>query len=329
MKLKYSTTIFLIVAFFGGFAQHEITASLKETLETPDRPTKNAQEVVLVTGVRFAYPLVQKWIDDYARVNENVQIVVESRGVQDPAKYDILIEAYEPQEAQKKNREYVYVARYAILPVANSQSAFGKTYSDKGLDKDLIRQVYFHDMYADKENERKIKSPYTIYTRLQRAGSPIVFTGYFGFEQKDLKGKTIAGSDEHLLKAVLRDSTAVSYLPLSVIYDRATKRPVNGLVVLPVDLNDNGRVSDDEKFYDNLTRAVEKLGQQRSKDLNNVPLEYLHFSVDRNVNPAAVEFIRWVVDNKLGDLSDFGFLQPEPEKLNKEKFEQFASQRTP
>jgi hypothetical protein len=162
---------------------------------------------------------------------------------------------------------------------------------------------------------------------LQKAGSPIVFTGYFGFEQKDLKGKTIAGSDEHLLKAILRDSTAVSYLPLSVIYDRNTKKPVNGLVVLPVDLNDNGRVSDDEKIYGDLSRAVENLDQQRSKNLNNVPLEYLHFSVDRNVNPAAVEFIRWVVDNKLGDLSDFGFLQPEPEKLNKEKFEQFASRR--
>src|SRR5690606_24953863 len=94
MKLKFSTTIFLAASFFVSAAQEEITASAKRLPEatTPvAQPEKSVQEVVLITGVRFAYPLVQKWIDDYARVNENVQIIVESRGVQDPAKYDILI----------------------------------------------------------------------------------------------------------------------------------------------------------------------------------------------------------------------------------------------
>ena len=248
------------------------TTSLPESSALP----KVKQKIVLITGVRFAYPLVQKWIDDYNPVNQDVQIVIESRGSADPAQYDILIEAYEPDEAAKKSREYFYIARYAVLPVANSKSEFAKTYSSKGLNKDLITQLFFNDIFANDEDEKEIKEPYTIYTRLQKAGSPIIFTKYFGYEQKDVKGKAIAGSDEHLLKAVLRDSTSVSYLPLSLIYDHTSKKPVDGLTVLPVDLNGNGKVSDDEKFYGDLS-TLHSNWKKPMKEINNIPIEYIQF----------------------------------------------------
>jgi phosphate transport system substrate-binding protein len=291
-----------------------------------DSKGREQDNVVVITGVRFAYPLVQKWIDEYNKVNPDVQIIIESRGTNDPSKYDLLVEAYEPEEAIKKTREYVYVARYAVVPVANSQSAFAKTYSDKGLNEGLIKQIFFHDMFADKENEVEIKAPFTVYTRLQKAGVPITFTKYFGFQQKDIKGKAIAGSDEHLLKAVLRDSTALSYFPLSIAYDRTTGKPVQGLTVLPVDLNGNNKVNDEEKFYDQLASVLEHLEEKGSKN-HNVPAEYLHLSVDKNnPNTKAVEFLRWVIQNGQKDLHAFGYLLPEVSRFDKEKFEAFASQ---
>jgi phosphate transport system substrate-binding protein len=285
-------------------------------------PRKEKQKIVVITGVRFAYPLVQKWIDDYNKVNPDIQIVIESRGSADPAKYDILVEAYDENSKLDQSREYIYIARYAVLPVANNKSAFAKTYTKKGLNKDLINQLFFHDIFADKEKEQEIKAPYTIYTRLQKAGSPIIFTKYFGYEQKDVKGKAIAGADEHLLKAILRDSTGVSYLPLSVIYDHTSKKPVDGLAVLPVDLNGNGRISDDEKFYDDLATVVARLEEKPAKDINNVPVEYIHMSVDKtNGSSEAIEFLRWVIQNGQNDLHDFGYLKPEPDRIEAQKFE--------
>jgi hypothetical protein len=50
--------------------------------------------------------------------------------------------------------------------------------------------------------------------------------------------------------------------------------------------------------------------------------------VDRaGVSAEAVTFLRWVIQNGEGELHNFGFLKPEPEKLEKDKFEQFASKR--
>jgi phosphate transport system substrate-binding protein len=303
-------------------------AVISDKPATTTTTIKKNQKHVVITGVRFAYPLVQKWIDDYNKENPDVQIIIESRGSSDPAKYDILIEAYDKDIELLKSREYVYIARYAVLPVANAKSDFAKTYAGKGLNRELINQLYFHDIFADKEKQREIKSPFTIYTRLQKAGVPVTFAKYFGHEHKDIVGKSIAGSDEHLLKAVLRDSTGVSYLPLTLAYDHASKKPVDGLSILPVDLNGNGKVNDEEKFYGDLSTVIQQLEDKPFKEINNIPVEYIHMSVDRiNGSPEAISFLRWIIHNGQDNLHEFGYLIPETSRFEADKFEQFASKK--
>ena len=286
-----------------------------------------AEKVIVVTGARFSYKLVEKWIDDYNKVNPSVQIIVESRGSADPLKYDILAEVYEQEEEIKNSREYVNVGRYAILPVATASSSFAKIYADKGLNAELIKQIFFHDIFADQEKQKPIKAPFTVYTRLQKAGVPTVFSKYFGHEQKDIKGNGIAGADSHLLKALLRDSSGVTYLPLPLIYDEQTRKPVEGLTVLPVDFNGNKKVSDDEKFYDNVDRVIEQLEAAEPGKVKNIPIEYLHLSVDsQNASPEAVEFLKWVNENGQDDLHEFGYLKPEAKRFDPEKFNEFVSE---
>jgi len=324
-----SILLALITASFTGTAQTgDVLASNRTLSVSPDPKVRAEQNVVVITGNRFSYPLIQKWIDDYNKTNPNVQIIIESRGTTDPAQYDILVEAYEQDEAIKDTREYVYVARYAILPVANSKSAFARFYADKGLDTDLINQIFFHDLFADREKQKPIKFPFTIYTRLQKAGAPIVFAKYFKHQQKDIKGTAIAGADEHLLKALLRDSIGVSYLPLSLIYDPQTRKPIEGLKVLPVDLNDNGKVNDEEKFYSDLDKVIAKLESSDPGDRKNVPVGFLHLSVDKkHASPEAVEFLKWVNEHAQEYLHELGYLTREAKHIENDKFAEFASKR--
>jgi phosphate transport system substrate-binding protein len=312
MKFQLLITLFLLSTSLQ--AQVEKVAS-----------NAGSDPVVIVTGARFSYKLVQKWIDDFNKVNPNVQIIIESRGSSDPSQYDVLAEVYEQDPAIKDTREYVYVGRYAILPVAFGKSEFSKTYTKKGLTTELIKLIYFNDVFADQEKASKIKDAYTGYTRLQKAGVPRVFAKYFGFEQKDIKGNAIAGSDEHLLKALLRDSIGISYLPTPLIYDPVTKRPVDGLSVLPVDLDGNGKVNDEERFYDDLPSVIQKLESTDPKDIKNVPVEYLHLSVDKKkASPEAVAFLKWVLEHGQSYLNEFGYLKPETSRPEKDSFNEFA-----
>lgn len=284
------------------------------------------KQVVIVTGVRFAYPLVQKWIDDYYQLNPDVQIIIEARGSTDPRQFDILVEAYEQDEAVRKTREYAYVARYAVVPVANSESEFAKVYESKGLNAQLIKQLFFEDLFKDVEKDERILAPFTTYTRLQKAGAPSVFAQTHGFEQKDIKGKAIAGSDEHLLKAILRDSTAISYLPISLAYDLNTRQALRGLTVLSADLNANGKVSDDEKITGNLDNLIARIEGSNDKDIKGLATGYLHLSVPKEgASEEAVDFIRFVIDNGGTSLRQFGYALPDEGRVDKSKFKPLAT----
>jgi ABC-type phosphate transport system substrate-binding protein len=287
-----------------------------------------AGKVVVVTGARFSYQLMEKWIDAYNKINPGVQIIIESRGSTDPLKFDVLAEVYSHKEEIKKNRHYVTVGRYAILPVATSNSPFANLYSEKGLNKDRIVSIFFNDIFNSQEKKKSIEANFNPYTRLQKAGAPSVFADHFGYEQKDLKGTTIAGADIHLLKALLRDSIGVTYLPLPLVYDLETRQPIKGLTVLPVDLNGNGKVNEEEKFYDNLDNVIDKLESTEPSDVKNIPIADLHLSVDRaTATPEAIDFLKWVQENGQAYLRDSGYLKPERKEREKENLEELASKQ--
>ena len=295
---------------------------------TLDSEAAQAPKVVVVTGARFSYDLVQRWIDDYNKVNPEVQIIVEHRGSNDPLQFDILAEVYDQPADVQNTREYISVGRYAVLPVATASSAFAKYYREEGLNRETIKQVFFHDIFADKEKQKPVKAPFTVYTRTQKAGVPIAFARYFGFEQKDIKGKGIAGADSHLLKALLRDSTGVTYLPTPLIFNKQTRKPIDGLAVLPVDLNGNGKVNDAEKFFSNLDEVVKQLESADPEDIKNIPIEYLHLSVDKeHASVEAIQFLKWVHENGQASLHEFGYLNPESARVAQDNFNEFALKR--
>lgn len=284
---------------------------------------ETSQNKVIITGVRFAYPLVDKWIKQYTAENPKAQIVIETRTITDPEKYDLLIEAYDQEKEVKEGREYVSIGRYALLPVANSKSQFAKEYSDKGLIEKTYKQIFFHDIYAEKD--KSITTPFTVYTRLQKAGAPLTFAKYFGYEQQQIKGKTIAGADEHLIKALLKDDTGITYTVPGLAFDLTSRKPAEGLTIIPVDLDGNGRVSKEEKAVDNLDQFLQKLETEKVK---NIPVEYVHFSIAKNnSNPEAKKFLLWVASHAEEDLHQFGYLKPEAKRLQleKEKLERFSA----
>ena len=294
-----------------------ILASYVLLLTTATVFAQTANKKVVITGVRFSYPLVEKWIEAYKVANPNTDVVIETRTTTDPAKYDLLIEAYEPDGQAKDTREFLYLGRYALLPVANANSAFASEFGEKGLTTDLIKQIYFNDIYADKKKQKEIKSPFTIYTRLQKAGAPITFAKYFGYEQANIKGKAISGADEHLVKALLKDSTGVSYNVPGLLYDLKTRKPLAGLTIIPVDADGNGKVSADERFYDNLDTVLDKI---EAGDLKNVPVEFLHLSIAKSsTNDEALKFLQWVARNGQDALASFGYLKLDSKRLQAEK----------
>lgn len=66
-------------------------------------PAQDTSKKIVITGVRFSYPLVEQWIKDYKVINPEVEISIDPRSnTADPTRYDLLIEAYEPDKEIRK-----------------------------------------------------------------------------------------------------------------------------------------------------------------------------------------------------------------------------------
>jgi phosphate transport system substrate-binding protein len=282
-------------------------------------------EKIIVTGSRFTYPLLEKWIVEYKKINPALNIKINPRGGPDTDSANLIINAHELSEKEiKPGFKVVDVNRYALLTVANSKSEFAKEYSQTGIKEKDIKKFFFEkwDPFEEEETKKKKSKAKAgnkniFYTREQIACAPTTFARHYGFEQKDLIGKGIAGDDKHLIYAVLKDSNGVTYNNLGLVYDLKTRKVKNGLTVIPADLNNNGKLDEEENFYTTLDEVITKI---ENKSYSEIVVSNVNFSFPQDVasNKELYNFISWILNEGAKYNHEFGFLDQDKATLNKQ-----------
>lgn len=96
--------------------------------QTTAAQTPFSENQIVITGTRFTYPLVEKWIWEFKQEHPEIAIKIVSKGTKAADSANFFINAHTLSVDEKKNRESVAIARYALLPVANSKHK-GQSYS--------------------------------------------------------------------------------------------------------------------------------------------------------------------------------------------------------
>lgn len=277
------------------------------TLTCLHAQTSAVEKEIVLSGARFTQPLFEAWIAGYQELHPEVKFRIENKGAAEFSDADLIIHGHELSKSEvDSKRQYVEIAKYAILPVTNARSPLVGLYAKKGLNHDQIKRIFFYDPYLPTEEE--VKVPYNVYTRVQRAPSPITFAAHFGYTQDDLHGRAIAGADIHLIKSVLRDSLGITYSPMSHIYSPETGRVLEGLFVIPIDFDGNGRVSEDERFFETSAAVLDRLSKEQSK---NIPVARIELAILRKgASPETLAFVAWILEHGWQMLSAHGYLSP-------------------
>lgn len=245
---------------------------------------------ITVSGAFALYPLVIQWADEFHRLHPEVDIDVSAGGagkgitdvLADQVDIGMVSRELKPQEVEKGTLAFA-VAKDAVVPTINAHHPMLKNLEKVGLSREMARKLWL-----------SAQSKVHVYTRSDACGAAETWAAFLGVKQEDLKGTALFG-DPGVAETLQKDVDGIGYNNIGYAYHDKTHRPLKGLAIIPIDVNGNGKIDDDERFYDTMEALMQAVSDGRyptppsrnlylvtaGKPKNSVVREFLKYVLTR------------------------------------------------
>ena len=262
----------------------------------------NASSVRYVKAPRFARPLVEKWITEYAKTQPGVEFQI-AKGNQNQGNVDLNV-VFDNQDTKSEDfSRVIYFGEFAVLPITASGSEAAKVLEGKHLNSKKLKQLYFLNDDFD-EDVKKIKQfeNLVIYSGSNATSVASSFAHNFGEESSNFRGKRISGDDLFLNTALAKDPLGVSFNALPNIFDLKSRHIKDNLTLIGIDV----KKSLEDSFSDKATLDELILALENGK-VSEVAVEKI--GVSYNVADDAVnQFLSWVLAQGTKYNHEYGLL---------------------
>lgn len=267
-----------------------------------EETSTNASSVRYVKAPRFARPLVEKWITEYAKTQPGVEFqIAKGNQSQDNIALNVV---FDNQNTEREEFSHVvYFGEFAVLPITASGSEAAKVLEGKHLNSKKLKQLYFLNDDFD-EDVKKIKQfeKLVIYSGSNASSVATSFAHNFGEESSNFRGKRISGDDLFLNTALSKDPLGVSFNALPNIFDLKSRHIKDNLTIIGIDV----KKSLEDSFSDKATLDELILALENGK-VSEVAVEKI--GVSYNVADDAVnQFLSWVLAHGTKYNHEFGLL---------------------
>ena len=255
-----------------------------------------------IKSPRFARPLVEKWIEEYAKTEPGVTFqLVKGSGNQD--NIDLLV-SFDNQDADTKDFSHIiYFGETAVLPITARSSEAARLLEGKHLNAKKLKQLFFlNDDFDEDVKKNKTFEAITVYSGSNATSVASSFAHNFGEESTNFRGKRIAGDDLFLNTAIAKDPLGVTFNTLSNIFDLQSRHLKSDLSLVGLDLKkDLEKSFTDNGTLDDVLTILEN-GKPAEVTIEKVGITFN--STDGAVN----RFLEWVLENGIKYNHQYGLL---------------------
>jgi hypothetical protein len=284
-----------------------------------EETSTNASSVRYVKAPRFARPLVEKWITEYAKTQPDVEFQI-AKGNQNQDNIALNI-VFDNQNTEREEFSHVvYFGEFAVLPITASGSEAAKVLEGKHLNSKKLKQLYFlNDDFDEDVKKNKQFEKLVIYSGSNASSVATSFAHNFGEESSNFRGKRISGDDLFLNTALIKDPLGVSFNALPNIFDLKSRHIKDNLTIIGIDV----KKSLEDSFSDKATLDELILALENGK-VSEVAVEKI--GVSFNIADDAVnQFLSWVLAQGTKYNHEYGLLNPDNKlvqaQINKVKTE--------
>ncbi len=272
------------------------------------------QGTLRVSGAWALYPMMVKWGEAFKNAHPKVRVDISAggagKGIADALAglVDIGMVSREitPEEV-KRGTFFVPVVKDAVFPTMNSANPVLRNMAERGMKKETFIDLWIRGKaltWADVSGAHP-KGKVRVYTRSDSCGAAETWAQYLGGKnQEDLKGVGVYG-DPGLAEAVRKDSLGVGYNNLNYAYDFKSGLPLEGLSIIPVDVNNNGKV-DEGELLKTKSQAIQSI---HSGIYPSPPARALYLTTKENYKGLAKPFIQWILTEGQKYVEEVGYIK--------------------
>lgn len=288
-----------------------------------DLKSEELQGHISISGAFAMYPLTLKWVEEYKKLHPKVSIDVSAggagKGMTDVLNNlcDIAMFSREITEEEiLKGAWHLAVAKDAVLPTINVENPAYGILQNRGLTKKEFARIFVNGNVTNWSSiitNQNIKIQ--VYTRSDACGAAEMWAKYLGAKQEDLIGVGVFG-DPGMTDAVKNDKFGIGYNNINYAYDIKTKKTYTGLGIIPLDLNDNGKIDSTENVYNSLDLLLTAI---KENHFPSPPARNLYFiTKGKPENPIIIDFLNFVLHHGQKYIYDAGYVALSEESLKTE-----------
>ena len=291
-KMKILVTI-LIIGVVGMVSLSGCTTTQKEN-------------TIKVSGAYSLYPMMVIWAQEYHSLHPDINIDVSSggagKGMADALADSVNLGMVSRDVTTAESDQgivAVAVVEDAVLATINTDNPVLDIIVEKGLTKQQLREIFINysiptwgQLIGDSNNTDPIK----VYSRSDPCGAAEAWVKYLGdYTQDDIptiEQITKVKGDDSMSKSIAGDPLGIGYSNVNYIYSNSTKAPKEGMVVVPLDLNENGTIDPEENFYESRDDIV---NAEINNTLPSPPSRLVYLVTLNNFTGITKDFVRWIL----------------------------------
>ncbi|MCD7973609.1 MAG: PstS family phosphate ABC transporter substrate-binding protein [Candidatus Azobacteroides sp.] len=278
---------------------------------------------IQLSGAFALYPMAVKWGEEFRKIHPNVKIDISGggagKGMTDALAGVVDIgmvsrEVY-PEEIAK-GAFPIAVVKDAVVPTINANNPELENINKIGLSKENALKLWNNELSTwGQVLGTSSKTPVHVFTRSDACGAAETFAAWFNKKQENLKATAVFG-DPGVASAVQKDKVGIGYNNIAYAYDQKTKRPFEGLAIIPIDVNGNGVIDPEEDFYESTETLIAAINDGR---FPSPPARDLYLvTKEKPTKPEVIAFLEYALSEGQKYAEETGYIGLSEEKLKDE-----------
>jgi len=286
--------------------------------------SQGSQQSIKISGAWALYPMMVKWAEEYQKLHPDVKIDVSAGGagkgmadaISGLVDIGMVSRDIDPSEIQK-GAFPIKVVKDAVLATMNKNNPAAGQVLQTGVRKSQFQEVFRYNnitTWGALVGNAGNRDTIAVYTRSDSCGAAESWAKYLGGRQEDLKGIGVYG-DPGLADAVSKDVRGVGYNNLGFAYDAKTGMLVGDLIIIPIDVNENGVIEPSENFYGKQSDVIGAIADGRYP---SPPARDEYLVTKDGFSGASKDFVRWILTDGQAYVVESGYVPLKDEVLQEQ-----------